>query len=39
MNIASRRATERLGFTWEGRLRQKMVRKGRHRDSDRLVDH
>jgi RimJ/RimL family protein N-acetyltransferase len=36
MNIASRRAAERLGFTWEGRLRQKMVRKGRTRDSDML---
>ncbi|WP_434643441.1 GNAT family N-acetyltransferase [Klebsiella sp. I138] len=36
MNIASRRAADRLGFTWEGRLRQKMVRKGRTRDSDQL---
>ncbi|MDJ1656976.1 GNAT family protein [Raoultella sp. Ech2A] len=36
MNIASRRAAERLGFTWEGRLRQKMVRKARSRDSDML---
>ncbi|VFS61828.1 Uncharacterised protein [Raoultella planticola] len=36
MNIASRRAAERLGFTWEGCLRQKMVRKGRTRDSDQL---
>ncbi|RAU30718.1 GNAT family protein [Enterobacter sp. RIT418] len=34
MNTASRRAAERLGFVWEGRLRQKMVRKGRNRDSD-----
>ena len=36
MNIASRRAAERLGFTWEGCLRQKLVRKGRTRDSDML---
>ena len=36
MNIASRRAAERLGFTWEGCLRQKLVRKGRNRDSDML---
>ncbi|WP_434667393.1 GNAT family N-acetyltransferase [Klebsiella sp. B345] len=36
MNVASRRAAERLGFTWEGCLRQKMVRKGRTRDSDQL---
>lgn len=36
MNIASRRAAERLGFVWEGRLRQKLVRKGRNRDSDML---
>lgn len=36
MNIASRRAAERLGFTWEGCLRQKLVRKGRTRDSDIL---
>ncbi|MCS4270492.1 MULTISPECIES: GNAT family N-acetyltransferase [Raoultella] len=36
MNIASRRAAERLGFTWEGRLRQKLVRKARSRDSDML---
>lgn len=36
MNVASRRAAERLGFTWEGRLRQKIVRKGRTRDSDML---
>ncbi|AUU84421.1 GNAT family N-acetyltransferase [Leclercia adecarboxylata] len=36
MNIPSRRAAERLGFTWEGRLRQKLVRKGRNRDSDML---
>lgn len=36
MNVASRRAAERLGFSWEGRLRQKIVRKGRTRDSDML---
>ena len=36
MNIASRSAAERLGFVWEGRLRQKLVRKGRNRDSDML---
>jgi len=36
MNVASRRAAERLGFTWEGRFRQHMVRKGRNRDSDYL---
>lgn len=36
MNLASRRAADRLGFTWEGRLRQRMVRKGRTRDSDML---
>lgn len=34
MNTASRRAAERLGFTYEGRLRQMMVRKGRNRDSE-----
>jgi RimJ/RimL family protein N-acetyltransferase len=28
MNVASRNAAERLGFVWEGRLRQKLVRKG-----------
>ena len=28
MNTASRNAAERLGFVWEGRLRQKLVRKG-----------
>lgn len=32
----SRRAAERLGFSWEGRLRQRLVRKGRTRDSDML---
>jgi hypothetical protein len=36
MNVASRRAAERLGFVWEGRLRQKLIRKGRNRDSDML---
>ncbi len=36
MNVASRQAAERLGFVWEGRLRQKLVRKGRNRDSDML---
>ncbi|MEX9251268.1 GNAT family N-acetyltransferase [Pseudenterobacter timonensis] len=36
MNVASRKAAERLGFVWEGRLRQKLVRKGRNRDSDML---
>jgi RimJ/RimL family protein N-acetyltransferase len=36
MNTASRHAAERLGFVWEGRLRQKLVRKGRNRDSDML---
>lgn len=32
----TRWAAERLGFVWEGRLRQKLVRKGRNRDSDML---
>lgn len=36
MNVASRSAAERLGFVWEGRLRQKMIRKERNRDSDML---
>ena len=36
LNTASRRAAERIGFTFEGRFRQKMVRKGRNRDSDWL---
>ena len=36
MNVASRRAAERLGFVWEGRLRNKLVRKARNRDSDIL---
>ncbi len=35
-DVASRRAAERLGFSWEGRLRQRLVRKGRTRDSDML---
>lgn len=36
LNTASRRAAERLGFRWEGRFRQHMVRKGRNRDTDYL---
>ncbi|MEG0102252.1 MAG: GNAT family protein, partial [Citrobacter sp.] len=36
LNVASRRAAERLGFVYEGRFRQKIVRKGRNRDSDWL---
>ena len=36
MNTTSRSAAERLGFVWEGCLRQKLVRKGRNRDSDML---
>ena len=36
LNTASRQAAERLGFTFEGRFRQRMVRKGRNRDSDWL---
>lgn len=36
LNAASRRAAERLGFTWEGRFRQAMVRKQRNRDTDWL---
>ncbi|MEW5559463.1 GNAT family protein [Enterobacter asburiae] len=36
LNVASRRAAERIGFTFEGRFRQRMVRKGRNRDSDWL---
>ncbi len=36
LNVASHRAAERLGFIHEGRFRQKMVRKGRNRDSDWL---
>ena len=33
-NIASRRAAERIGFTFEGRFRQVMTRKQRNRDTD-----
>jgi RimJ/RimL family protein N-acetyltransferase len=33
LNIASRRAAERLGFTYEGTFRQHMVYKGRNRDT------
>lgn len=36
LNLVSRRAAERLGFVFEGRFRQKIVRKGRNRDSDWL---
>ncbi|MDX6018774.1 GNAT family protein [Scandinavium sp. V105_16] len=36
LNTASRQAAERIGFTFEGRFRQRMVRKGRNRDSDVL---
>ena len=36
LNLASRRAAERIGFIFEGRFRQKIVRKGRNRDSDWL---
>ena len=32
-NVASRRAAERLGFTFEGTFRQHMVYKGRNRDT------
>lgn len=35
-NHASRRAAERLGFTFEGRFRQAMTRKQRNRDTDWL---
>lgn len=35
-NLASRRAAERLGFTFEGRFRQAMTRKQRNRDTDWL---
>lgn len=34
LNTASHNAALRLGFTFEGRLRQMMVRKGRNRDSE-----
>lgn len=34
LNAASRRAAERLGFTYEGRHRMHMVTKGRQRDTD-----
>lgn len=33
LNAASRRAAERLGFSFEGVFRQHMVRKGRNRDT------
>jgi len=33
LNAASRRAAERLGFTYEGTFRQHMVYKGRSRDT------
>ncbi|AIJ07427.1 MULTISPECIES: GNAT family N-acetyltransferase [Edwardsiella] len=36
LNTASRRAAERIGFRFEGRFRQHMVRKGRSRDTDWL---
>jgi len=35
-NLASRRAAERLGFTFEGCFRQAMTRKQRNRDTDWL---
>lgn len=35
-NVASRRAAERIGFTFEGRFRQVMTRKQRNRDTDWL---
>jgi len=34
LNAASKRAAERLGFTYEGRHRMHMVVKGRQRDTD-----
>jgi RimJ/RimL family protein N-acetyltransferase len=34
LNAPSKRAAERLGFTYEGRHRAHMVVKGRRRDSD-----
>lgn len=36
LNVASRRAAERLGFIYEGCFRNRMVRKGRSRDSEML---
>lgn len=36
LNLASRNAAERLGFTFEGRFRQAMTRKQRNRDTDWL---
>lgn len=36
LNQLSRRAAERLGFTYEGRFRQALVYKGRNRDTDWL---
>lgn len=34
LNEPSRRAADRLGFTYEGRFRQHMITKGRSRDTD-----
>jgi RimJ/RimL family protein N-acetyltransferase len=41
LNAPSKRAAERLGFTYEGRHREHMVVKGRRRDSDwySIVEH
>lgn len=36
LNVASRYAAERVGFTFEGRFRQAMTRKQRNRDTDWL---
>lgn len=36
LNLASRNAADRLGFTFEGRFRQAMTRKQRNRDTDWL---
>ena len=36
LNQPSRRAAERLGFTYEGKFRQALVYKGRNRDTDWL---